>query len=120
MLASYLLAACIHDYFLSCLIVLHLHQAYVGQFCQPAVIDLYGHYVMLAVGYGQGLPEFALVQKVTQEEGRTSAFDDACQVLYGSTYVGTLALWLEVQQFPDDVQNMLSAFLWWDEFLDFV
>ena len=72
---------------------------------------------MLAVGYGECLAEILLVEEVAQQECSASALDGTREIFHSSADVGALALGFEVQEFAYDVQNVLPALLWGDEFL---
>jgi len=100
--------------------ITHAHQPHIWQLRNAAVIDLNGHEVMLAAGDVQRLTEVVVVDEVAEYEARTAALDDLCQVLHGLLHIRAMARRFEVQEFANDVKDMLASFLGRYELLDAV
>ena len=73
---------------------------------------------MLSVGNGQGILEAFLVNEVREDERRTTPFHDVGQVFQSQPDIGTPAFCMEINQFTDDVQDMLASFLGRNELLN--
>ena len=114
------LTACINHLFLPRLGIMHLQEADVGQLGNTLVIDLNGYDVVLVGCDGEGLQEGMLVEEVAQHEGDASPLDGSRHVLKGEGDVRLLALGLVVEEFADDIEDVLAAFLGWNELLDLV
>ncbi len=114
------LTACINHLLLPRLGIMHLQETDVGQLGNTLVIDLNGYDVVLVGCDGEGLQEGMLVEEVAQHEGDASPLDGSRHVLKGEGDVRLLALGLVVEEFADDIEDVLAAFLGWDELLDLV
>ena len=75
---------------------------------------------MFLVGNLQLMLEILMIVEVADYESRAVAFHHAGEIFQGAADVGTLALRLEVEHFPDDIENMLSSFLRRNVLLDTV
>ncbi len=60
------------------------------------------------------------VQHVRKHESCAFFLDSIGQEPQSLAYVGAVRLWLQLDYFPDYVQQMASAFLWRNELLDFI
>ena len=110
-------AACVDDLLLSCLSVMYLQQTDVGQLGHAPVIDLNGDNVVLMRRDGERLQEGMLVEEVAQHKGDAPSLDGSCQVLQSVGNVCPLALRFVVEEFANDVEDVLAAFLGRDELL---
>ena len=96
---------------------MHLQQTDIGQLGYTFVIDLNGYNIVFMGCDGEGLQEGMLVEEVAQHEGDASPLDGSRQVFDGVGNVRLLTLGLIVEQFADDVEDVLAAFLGRDELL---
>ena len=117
---SQLLRTGIDIHLVSRLSIHHLEQSHIGQLLSTRVVYLDAHHIMLLVGNLQGMLVILLVVEVADEEGGAVAFHHAGEVFQGATDVGALALRMEVEHLPDDIEDMLSSLLGRDILLNSV
>ena len=98
----------------------HTHQTNIGQFLCTDVVNLQSHHVVLTIGNLQGLKEILCVVEIAEHERCAASFSNAGQELQRLLHIGTMRLRFEVEQFTDDIEDMLAAFLGRDIFLDTV
>ena len=113
-------AARINHLLLPRLGIMHLQQTDVGQLGNSFIIDLNGYDVVLVGCDGEGLQEGMLVEEVAQHEGDASPLDGSRHILEGISDVCLLTLGLVVEEFADDIEDVLAAFLGRDELLNLV
>lgn len=86
------------------------HQSYIRQLPGTLVIHLNSYHVMLPITYLYRLQKILLYIEITQHERSTTTLGNTRQELQRLFDISTLALWFEIQQLTDDIQDMLTTF----------
>ena len=93
--------------------------AHLGGFHLYVVDELKGHQIVPSGGPFQDVSK-TLVLQVADQECDGALFHDPSKMRQCRGHICALAFWLQIDDFPDDAQDMAASLLGWDEPFDAV